>query len=107
MFNAYYSIVFADNSSFEEIIKAILNGDNVAVENREMNRDDFRVYGSRRYVSYAHFLWREFYPQYEYFCSTVGMLMKMYFEGDESALSAALDAQKRADLYAERFFGRV
>lgn len=107
LFNAYYSIVFADNSSFEEISKAILNGDNVAVENREMNRDDFRVYGSRRYVSYAHFLWREFYPQYEYFCSTVGMLMKMYFEGDESALSAALDAQKRADLYAERFFGRV
>ncbi len=107
IFNGYYSIVFAENCSFEAISKAILNNENVAVEHREENRFDFRAYGSRRYVAYAQFLWREFYPQYEYFCNTVGMLMKMYFEGDENALASAIEAQKRADNFAERFFGRI
>ncbi len=107
LYNAYFSIVFAKDPSFETVINAIMNGDNVAVEHRLQERVDFRAYGSQRYVMYSHFLWREYFPQYEYFCNTVGMLMKMYFEGDEAALASALEAQKRADTFAERFFGRM
>ena len=33
--------------------------------------------------------------------------MKMYFEGDESALKSAIEAQNRAETFAERFFGRM
>ena len=107
LFNGYYSIVFAIDASFESISKAILNNDNVAVENRAIwDREGFRAYGSRRYVQYAQFLWREFYPMYEYLCAPIGQLMKMYFEGDEKALEMAQYEQKRADNFAEAFFGR-
>ena len=107
IYDGCYTIVFAEDPSFEVVGAAILNSENVAVENMNMDRrTDFRAYGSRRYVAFAQFLWREFYPLYEYYCAPIGQMMKMYFEGDASALAAARREQLRADDFAEKFFGR-
>ncbi|MBE6541371.1 MAG: hypothetical protein E7672_02870 [Ruminococcaceae bacterium] len=102
-FDDYYTIAFADNCSFDCIKDAILKEEVVAVDNYE----SFRAHGSLRYVRYAQFLAKRYFPVYTALCNTVGMNMRLYYEGNPEALEAALISQRAADSFAEKFFGRA
>ena len=101
-FNKLFTVVFADNPSLESVAAAILKNENVAVE----RIDQTRAYGSLRYVFFMQYLSRNYFPIYEELCNNIGSFIKMYFEGFEGAEQGIKTAQKYADIFAEKFFGR-
>lgn len=88
---------------FRKYKKAILKGFNVACE----NKDSFRAYGDFRFVLYAQFLNKNFYPWYNELCYKIGADMKTYFEGHNEYLEHAENSQKMADDFMKKFFGRI
>lgn len=107
-FNMLYTVVFADGCGIDAIRDAIRSFRSVGVE--KYSDDTPRAYGNYRYVKYALFLLREYFPLYTKLCAEQGESMKLYAHGspEESAAAKkvleALDG--RTDRFYEEFFGR-
>ena len=101
-----YTIVFAEEKSADAVVSAIKAGRCVAVEscgNDEYAREK-RAYGKLRYVSYAQFLLKYFFPRYERVCEGGGVAMRSYAMGDAPASLVELNAEL-AERFRLRFFG--
>ncbi len=82
--NAYVArtIVFAEENTRDAIVKAIRNGDSVAVDAISA---ELRVVGEYRLVKYAWFLLKNYFPIHREVNEEQGRLLKRYAEGDQSA----------------------
>lgn len=73
-FDRFKTLVFAHELSFPAIAEAVRDLRSVAVE--EYNRGEFIVSGPHRYVKYALFLLREFFPLHDELCLEEGRIME-------------------------------
>lgn len=94
LFNKQFSLVFANG--FEEIKSSIKAERSVAV--LSFNDENFLVFGSFRYVKYARFLLREYFPAYK-------TLTTKHAEAISTGNAAAVaDAEKEIAAYNQKFF---
>ena len=93
-FNRHFTIVFAKDA--EEIPAAIKDERGVAVRRRD--DVDFHTVGRYRYVKYARFLLREFYPTYTVYCEAHA---KALAAGDKVELA---EAERQIADFTARFF---
>ena len=103
-----YTIVFARENTVDAVVCAIKDGKCVAVEssgNDEYTREK-RGYGKLRYVSYAQFLLKCFFPKYERMCEGGGVAMRAYVMGDAPGALVELSAEL-AERFRLRFFGGI
>ncbi|MBE6597690.1 MAG: hypothetical protein E7641_08500 [Ruminococcaceae bacterium] len=108
LFPFNYTIVFAKEKSAEAVVEAIKNGMSVAVEangNDELTRQK-RAYGKLRYVSYAQYLLKYFFPKLERLCEGGGVAMRAYAIGDAPRELVELHAEL-AERFRLRFFGQL
>ena len=82
LFNHQFSMVFAEN--FDGVKSAIKAGDCVAV--LSFNDENFWVFGAYRYVKYARFLLKEYFPRYKVLTKKHAAAM---LAGDGKAVTAA------------------
>ena len=101
----YYTIVFADELSFESIAAAIRDDRSVAVHCPPGNFP--LVVGSFRLTRFAYFLLREVYPAHDALCRTEGEIILRALAGEESDARGEL-ARRRGKVAAflARAWGR-
>lgn len=106
-FPHYFTVCFADASENDAIIAAVKAGQSVAVEATGNGyKREYRCYGSLRYVSYAQFLLKEFYPELQRVCAAEGVTMRALARGED--VSELLRLQGReSEKYRMRFFGKA
>lgn len=87
--NQNASIIFAKANTFEAIAEAIRDGRSVAGTFYRGSGPE--LLGDLRYVSFAYYLMREFYPEHDAACKLVGGLMSSYLRGacSDEAVKAA------------------
>ena len=97
LFNHQFSLVFAKD--FDGVKSAIKAGDCVAV--LSCNDENFWVFGSYRYVKYARFLLKEYFPSYKELTKkhVTAILAK-----DSEAVTAA---EREIAIYNEKFFASL
>ncbi len=108
LFPFNYTIVFAKENSADAVVEAIKEGRSVAVEangNDEITRQK-RAYGKLRYVSYAQYLLKYFFPKLERFCEGEGVSMRSYAMGDAPKELVEMQAEL-AERFRLRFFGQL
>jgi len=101
----YYTIVFAEELSFEAIAEAIRADRSVAVHCPPGNFP--LAVGPFRLVKFAYFLLREVYPAHDELCRVEGEIMLRHFAGEESDARERL-ARRRGEVAAflARTWGR-
>ena len=101
----YYTIVFAEELSFESIAKAIRDDRSVAVHCPPGNFP--LVVGPFRLTRFAYFLLREVYPAHDELCRAEGEIMLRALAGDEPDARGEL-ARRRGKVaaYLARTLGR-
>lgn len=105
-FPSHFTVCFARENSTEAIIEAVKNGLSVAAEmsGQEYERE-FRAYGSFRLVSYAQFLFQNYFSDLQRICQGEGIAMRAYAMGRTTA--ATVEAQVAQTAYfCDCFFGR-
>ncbi len=102
-----FTIVFAKENSPSAVIEAIKNGKCAAIEatGKEDYTREYRAYGKLRFVSYAQYLVKYFFPKYARVCFGGGVAMRAYAIGDASKELVELQADL-AERFRERFFGK-
>lgn len=80
VFGWYYTILFAEDCSFEALKKAFKNQRSVAV--KSIKKECPEVYGELRYVRYTAFLMKNFYPRHDSLCRIEGELMIRHLAGE-------------------------
>jgi hypothetical protein len=105
-FPNHFTVCFAKANTTQEILQSVREGMSVAVElsGREEERE-FRAYGDFRLVSYAQFLLRFYFPEWERICRGEGVAMRRYAMGQTPA--ATLEAQVAQSMdFRDTFFGK-
>lgn len=102
-FDELFTLVFAEDTSFENISKAIKNQSSVAVQ--ILPNDNYQVYGEYRLVKYARFLMDNYFPKHNELCIEQGRLMKEFACGASDALSQLKSISGRTKQFAKKFFG--
>ena len=102
-----YTIVFAEENTSSAVVAAIKAGKCAAVEavGKEEYTREYRAYGKLRYVSYAQYLLKYFFPRYARVCMGGGVAMRAYAIGDAPKELVELQAEL-AERFRERFFGK-
>lgn len=95
------TIVFAPENTREGIIYSIKDFYSVAVDSIST---ELRVVGEMRFVRYATFLLREFFPLHDELCFEEGRLMKDYTCGDEDAEKTLRFISGRMKKQREKYF---
>ncbi len=95
------TIVFAPENTREGIIYSIKDFYSVAVDSIST---ELRVVGEMRFVRYATFLLREFFPLHDELCFEEGRLMKDYACGDEDAEETLKFINGRMKKQREKYF---
>lgn len=95
-FGRNFSIIFSKDLKFENMKKAILNYQCVALYTYD--KIYYQAYGSYRYVNYARYLMRHFYPDYIKLCVKHAKALQ---NGDDLT-----NIEKKIIEYKEQFFGR-
>ena len=95
------TIVFAPENTREGIIKSIKDFYSVAVDSIST---ELRIVGEMRFVRYATFLLREFFPLHDELVFEEGRLMKDYACGDEDAAEALRFISGRMKKQREKYF---
>ena len=95
------TIVFAPENTREGIIYSIKDFYSVAVDSIST---ELRVVGEMRFVRYATFLLREFFPLHDELCFEEGRLMKDYTCGDEDAEKTLKFISGRMKKQREKYF---
>ena len=106
-FPYHFTVCFARENSTEAILDAIRNGLSVATEMSGVEHDrEFRAYGSFRLVSYAQFLFRNYFSELQRICQGEGVAMRQYAMGYTPA--STIEAQvEQTERFKARFFGRA
>ena len=104
-FTKRITIVFAKDNTTESIIEAVKNGMTVAGEIPEKDTDEVRFYGKLRLVTFAHFMYNNYFNETRRLCFGEGILMRRYAEGEDVAdtLSSLCDT---VDNFYKQFYGR-
>ncbi len=95
------TIVFAPENTREGIVYSIKDFYSVAVDSIST---ELRVVGEMRFVRYATFLLREFFPLHDELCFEEGRLMKDYTCGDKDAEKALRFISGRMKKQREKYF---
>ncbi len=95
------TIVFAPENTREGIVYSIKDFYSVAVDSIST---ELRVVGEMRFVRYAAFLLREFFPLHDELCFEEGRLMKEYACGDKDAAAALEFISGRMKKQREKYF---
>lgn len=95
------TIVFAPENTREGIVYSIKDFYSVAVDSIST---ELRVVGEMRFVRYATFLLREFFPLHDELCFEEGRLMKDYTCGDEDAAETLRFISGRMKKQREKYF---
>lgn len=101
----YYTIVFAEELSFDSIAEAIRSDRSVAVHCPPGNFP--LVVGPFRLTRFAYYLLREVYPFHDELCRAEGEIMLRSLAGDEpDARGELARRRKEAETFLARCFGR-
>ena len=95
------TIVFAPENTRESLISSIKDFYSVAVDSIST---ELRVVGEMRFVRYATFLLREFFPLHDELVFEEGRLMKDYACGDEDAAEIIKAISGRMKKQREKYF---
>lgn len=107
VFPHYFTICFAEKKENDAIVKAVREGNCVAVESVGYEYDiQRRCYGSLRLVSYAQFLLRYYFPEHQRTCQGEGVAMRAFAIGTAGAELIGLLAEQ-AENERLRFFGKL
>lgn len=83
-----YTIVFTKSNNWADVKQAILDRRSLAVSDTLYTADSAMrerlIYGERRYIAYAHFLVREYFPTHEKLVMAEGKVLKEILEKGES-----------------------
>lgn len=104
-FPGHFTICFAKANESGAILESIKGGLSVAAEGTgDEYARQYRCYGTRRLVSYAHFLLKYYFPRLQRICQGEGVAMRAYAMGEvDASLIEAQVAQSEA--FVDRFFG--
>jgi hypothetical protein len=105
-FPNYFTICFAENNAPDAIIDALKNGRTLAVEASETEyARNYRCYGDLRFVYYAQFLLKHYFPELQRICAGEGIAMRNYLMG--LAPASLIEAQvEQTEYFKNEFFGR-
>ena len=95
------TIVFAPENTREGIVYSIKDFYSVAVDSIST---ELRIVGEMRFVRYATFLLREFFPLHDELCFEEGRLMKDYACGEEGAEETLRFISGRMKKQREKYF---
>lgn len=95
------TIVFAPENTREGIVYSIKDFYSVAVDSIST---ELRIVGEMRFVRYATFLLREFFPLHDELCFEEGRLMKDYACGEEGAEETLRFISGRMKRQREKYF---
>ena len=101
----YYTIVFAEELSFDALATAIRDDRSVAVHCPPGNFP--LVVGPFRLTRFAYFLLRELYPAHDELCRIEGEIMLRALAGEEPEACEELACRRgEAEAFLARCFGR-
>ncbi len=99
-----FSIVFAENATFECLKDSISKLYSTAVESYPGEQQ--RAHGTYRMAKYSQFLLREYFPLYEELCYEQGRAMKDAVTGTDDAIDVLRVIKGRTDKFYNAFFGK-
>lgn len=82
VFARRFAVVFAKGNTTEAILDAIRKGYSVAAEIPSRQGSEIRFYGDLRLVSFAHFLYQNYFNETHRLSMGEGILMRRYAEGE-------------------------
>ena len=104
MFARRFTVVLAKENTNDAILQAIKEGFCVAGEIPAGDSKEVRFYGDLRLVTFAHFLWQNYFNETWRLCVGEGILMRRYAEGEEVAQLLSALAPTVENFY-KRFYG--
>ena len=104
IFARRFTLVFASENTTEAILQAIRDGYCVAGEIPVGDSDEVRFYGDLRLVSFAHFLYRNYFNETWRLCVGEGILMRRFAEGEDVGPLLEILAPTVEEFY-KRFYG--
>lgn len=104
IFARRFTLVFARENTNEAILQAIRDGFSVAGEIPAGDSSEVRFYGDLRLVTFAHFLWQNYFNETWRLCVGEGILMRRFAEGEDVAELLGALAPTVEDFY-KRFYG--
>ncbi len=93
LFGWYYTLVFSSTLQLEDLVDSVRDLYSVAVE--ALPGETPRAYGPFRFVKYALYLLREFFPAHDEPCVEEGRLMAAHLAGDETAAATLASLKGR------------
>lgn len=102
LFGWYYTIVFASSVEFRDLASAIRNARSVAVE--AVPGEFPRIVGPFRFVRYAYFLLREYFPLHDQLCAKEGQEILAHLAGDKHAAARLASMQGQTPALWERLW---
>ena len=105
IFGHRFTLVFAKGNDTDSILEAVRNGYSVAGELPPNSEFDVRFYGSQiRLISFAHFLYENYFTETWRLCYGEGVLMRRYAQGEPvGEILAAL--APTVETFYKRFYG--
>ena len=105
-FPYHFTICFAARNERDAILQSVREGMSVAVEltGRE-EEQEYRAYGDFRLVTYAQFLLKNFFPEWQRICHGEGVAMRRYAMGMTPAATLEALVAQSAD-FRDTFFGK-
>jgi len=103
-FGRNFTIVFAKENTTEAILDAVRKGYTLAAEVPKGADEEVRFYGSLRLVTFAHFLYKNYFNETWRLAVGEGILMRRYAEGEDvgDTLSALADTVEN---FYKKFYG--
>ena len=83
VFAKRFTVAFAKDNTTESIVEAIKSGYTVAAEIPSNNNVEVRFYGSLRLVTFAQFLYKNYFNETWRLCVGEGILMRRFAEGED------------------------
>lgn len=105
-FPYHFTVCFAKENTNDAIIAAVKEGMSVAAELSGVEYErEFRAYGKLRLVSYAQFLFSNYFSDLQRICQGEGVAMRNYAMGLTPAATIEAQVAQTKD-FRDRFFGR-
>lgn len=102
LFKQMKTMVFAQSNSLPDIIEAVKKG-YCAVMN-DCGSEDVQIYASYRMVSYAFFLYYNYFPLHNELCYEEGRLMRRYLGNDPEAKERLMAIKNQTTILMNKLF---
>lgn len=102
LFKQMKTIVFAQSNSASDIIAAVKQGYCAALN--DCGSNDVQIYSSYRMVSYAFYLYYNYFPLHKELCFEEGRLMRAYLAEDSNAKERLLNIKNQTTKLMEKLF---